>query len=84
MFDFFRSEGNDPDLMDRLIFFFNNGEICAAVSLDIHAEIPSGPLAFTISRVIKSSVISDCAQDLIRVVISKRFVKAVCGFQRRL
>ena len=81
MFDFFRSEGNDPDLMDRLNFFFNNGEICAAVSLDIHTEIPSGPLAFTQGS---SRVISDYAQDLIRVVISKRFVKAVCGLQRRL
>ena len=59
MFDLFQSEGNDPVLMDRLKIFVSDGEICSAVSLNILAEIPSGPLALAISRVIKSSVTSD-------------------------
>ena len=59
MFDFFRSEGNDPVLMDRLNAFVSDGEICSAVSLHILTEILSGSLALAISRVIKSSVTSD-------------------------
>ena len=53
MLDFFQSEENDPALMDRLKNFVSDGEICSAVSLNILTEIPSGPLALAISRVIK-------------------------------